>query len=158
LEAAPAGELYHSAPEAFIMWPLIRSLVPVLIALGSVYLFFYVQAGLSDHDYDRMQMIVRSQFALKTAAQVGGLLIAFSALLVLFERATQGGTPSDLLAPGMCVLGGVLMFEPHWAIAVTFGLLAIARVVERLFAGRRADSSSAPAPAARAVDGSGNPA
>lgn len=131
------------------MWSPIRSLGPVLLLSGFVFLFFLLFPG-GDREFDRVQRLAHMQFALKAAAQVAGLLIAFGALIVLFHWTTKGELP-DLLTPGMCVLGGVLLYEPNWVVVVTFGLLAIAPVVERLISGRRAESAN------RAGDGSSGP-
>lgn len=148
------------------MWKSIRSLVPVLITLGLVFLFFLVLPAVGDGEVDRVQLLARAQFALKAAAQVAGLVVAFAALLVLTRRVVTGEPAVDQLAAAMCVLGGVLLFEPHWAVAVTFGLLAMAPVIERLVTGHRSSQTSdgltaaggvapdaepvaAPAPAAR---------
>src|SRR5688572_1581369 len=109
-----------------------RALVTVLLALGTVFLFFLVLTGFGDREPDRALWLARSQFALRAAAQVAGLVVAVAALLGLLQHAARGAPAGDLSALGLCVLGGVLVAEPHWAVALTFGLLALARVVERV--------------------------
>jgi hypothetical protein len=124
------------------MWKLILTFVPLLVVLGLIFLFFLLLPTAGDREAGRVEMVARSQFALKSAAQVTGLLVALGALLVLLQQVVRGGPVGNLLTAGMCVLGGVLLFESHWAIAVTFGLLAVAQVVERLVGTRSAGAGS----------------
>lgn len=125
------------------MWKSIRPLLPVLIPVAFLFLFFLVLPAFGDREEDRVHILANAQFAIKAAAQVAGLVITLACLLVLTGPVLTGEPAGDRLAAALCVLGGVLLFEPHWASAVMFGLLALAPAIERLITSCRNGRSSA---------------
>ncbi len=113
------------------MWNIIKSLMPMFVV---IFLFFLLLPLAGDREMGKAELMARSQFAIRSAAQVLGLLIAIAALMVLLHRAKQSDTTINAVPAGLCVVGGILLFESHWVIVVTFGAIVIAQVLERILA------------------------
>jgi len=77
-----------------------------------------------------------SQFAFRSAAQTIGLVIAAIAGFSLIGQASRGRRAGRVLPWALAFLGGVLLLEQHWGVALGFAGTAVALAVQE-FVGRK---------------------
>lgn len=122
----------------------IPSLFPAFL-LGGIFCLIFVGVGNSGYgDQAHIQAMTISEFAVNSSAKVLGLLVTIVGLLKLVQQLVKPDPAHDLVAPGMCVLGGTLLVASNWAVAIAFGVLALARIVERYYCTRAVLSSAIP--------------
>jgi hypothetical protein len=102
-----------------------------LVAVGVVILIMILIATvfLSNSLRREPEYAIALQQAVTTTSQVVGLIITTFAVLMLLTRTAN----SDALHVALAVLGGILIFDRHWAVLVVFLGLAVLLWVNNRF-------------------------
>src|SRR5262245_5527240 len=102
-----------------------------LVAVGFVVLLmiFIVTVFLSTSLRREPEYAIALQQAVATTSQVVGLIVTTFAVLLLLTRTAT----SDALPVALAVVGGVLIFDRHWAALLVFLGLAVLLWVNNRF-------------------------
>lgn len=123
----------------------VASVVPIVLALGLLYLAFFSLEGSTRGRMGERVEGAQSAAALNTTARVAVLAVTLGGMLSLLTKSMRGGPvpAGELAAPALCVLGGVLLTEAHWAVALAFAAVAVGPALVR--PARAAESPASPA-------------
>jgi hypothetical protein len=129
-------------------------LLPLAGVMAFLFLVFMIVPDAMSHSNNPAEHLAAAsqlQTAVRTVAQVTGLLLALLGGISLAYPAVEGKQAMNVLTCALTLAGGVLIMEPQWSVALAFGLIGVSVVLLAVF-DRRLISAEPGRPVVDVVD------